>query len=684
MKNKKGSDLNISASAIETFSDCQRKWYLGYVERIRGPKSPAAERGDKIHDLAERYLKGEVDPEALEGEDNRYFRYLEPGLEYAPTPDQVATDGWGVEDWVSEPAGPLNFVGKVDFYNLDTPDGPVICDWKTTGNTQWRWSKTPRQLAGFLQPHVYAYALLKDNPPETVSFQHVNLQSKGQPDAMEVWAKGVPWSDVEETWQEVLDISNQMATVAKANKTAETVTPNKKACRKYGGCEHADICSASPKNQVTPNIPNYTPKSTTMNDKETRDRMTALRNSLGISAAPAEVTPTPRTPTPPKGSEAPPTAASLDTVLDNVRRVLDSQGRIPVNVLPFLASGQESEVIEALGLVKEDNAYTIPAAPEPPPEFDEWGTPAGKWLATGNPLPPNAAVMAGLIVPATFVAAGGTVTDAVARWGTDTQKLAARAIEELETPAPVEETPVPVEETPAPVEETPAPVEETPAPEPAPKTAVDFTTRKAARLILEALRDKDSVDRGEASDIIRNNTDWKRVSKVRWHAVAEVATAIAGRPVSYDEKSGSIDIARGLPLVPVEETPAPVEETPAPVEEATGSLRERLLAARKAPLSLASLPSAPSTSTACPCVRTTATSQSGCVRPRDWLPPSRAFRTTAWSPTHKAPRWWPPRCSTPSTTGTCLLRCMWIASTPVPRSSLPSCLPSRASALSRQ
>jgi hypothetical protein len=528
MKNKKGSDLNISASAIETFRDCQRKWYFGYVERIRGPKSPAAERGDKIHDLAERYLKGEVDPEALEGEDAKWFRYLMPGLEYAPTPGQVAADGWGVEDWVKEPCGPLNFVGKVDFYNVSLDDGPVICDWKTTGNAQWRWSKTPEQLAGFLQPHVYAYSLLKDNPPDTVSFQHVNLQSRGRPDAMQVWANEVPWEHIEQTWETVKDISHQMATIAKANETAETVNPNTKACKKFGGCEHADICSASPRNRATPHIPNYTPGVTmATNSNETQDKMAALRARLGIGKAKPAITPEP-TPAP-EPAPAPAKRSAKEQVLE----VLQKADFVPAPVMEWIAGDESEQVAKEIGLTLQDNKWVKAAKPE---EFSDWGMPVRQYNKENGTasIPNNARVVAGLLVPVSF---DGTTQEAVEMWGTDSQKHVAEVLEEHDP---------------------------TPAPAPsAAKDKYDLDTRKAARLILEALRDKDSVDKGEASDIVRNNTSWKRISKGRWQDVADCATEIATIKVYFDEESGAL----GWRPTPIEETPAPVEETPAPVEE---------------------------------------------------------------------------------------------------------------------
>jgi len=531
IKNKKGTELTISASGIDTFHDCKRKWWYGYVERIRGPKSPAAERGDKIHDLAERILKGEADPATLEGEDAMWFRFLEPGLQYAPSPEQVADGTWGVEDWVKEPAGPLTFVGKVDFYRrpetIERPEDYIVGDWKTTSNKQWRWSKTPAQLAAHIQPHVYAYALFKDNPPEKVRFQHVNLQSVGKPDAMEVWANDVPWENILDTWAGVVRTSEQMAAIATGNQEPTDIQPNTKACKKYGGCPHAEYCPASPQNQVTPNIP---PVEITMPiSNELKARQEALRAKLGLAPAkPPTITPEPpKVPPAVTGTEAADEALAM--AKGNIEKVLAKLGSVPDPVLTGVARSHASKVVEALGLALVGDAWIHPST---------FGTPARDLEG----IPTGCKVMAGILVPKDFE---GSAIEAVAKWGTPAQVAAAEALEE--------------------VDPTPAPAVEAPAPE-AP-SAFDVTTRKAARLILAALLENDSIDKGDASDIVRSGTQWKRVSKGRWEQVADCATAMSGRTVVYGE-DGSLSWAETAkaPVVEVEE--APVVEAPAPSIEA--------------------------------------------------------------------------------------------------------------------
>ena len=88
---------------------------------------------------------------------------------------------WKVEEWVKCKCGPLNFVGKVDLYNLEDFDNIQIDDHKTTGDSSWRWAKTPRQLAELIQPHAYAWSLVEVHRldhPESVDCSRIDYATK--------------------------------------------------------------------------------------------------------------------------------------------------------------------------------------------------------------------------------------------------------------------------------------------------------------------------------------------------------------------------------------------------------------------------------------------------------------------------------------------------------------------------
>ena len=292
-KNKKGGALNLSASAVSAWEDCPRKWGFSYIERIDTPKSESLAIGIAVHDMAEEYLLSGTPPD--DHETNRWWRILEPGLEFLPAP-VVAGEGmtgWNVETWLTDQmCGPLNVKGKVDFWQ-HSDDGLFVCDWKTTKDGSWRWSKTPDQLADLTQPLLYAHCLGEEHGrPARLDFQHINMCVKGEPSAMAVWARNVSWDAVDERWGQLTETSEDMATYATLeNISALDLPPNIKSCRKYGGCPHAHYCPASHINRHKPLTPaqqqklvqesNYTPdnRSTPMAD------LASLRKSLGLNKA---------------------------------------------------------------------------------------------------------------------------------------------------------------------------------------------------------------------------------------------------------------------------------------------------------------------------------------------------------------------------------------------------------------
>ena len=50
-----------SYSRLGTYESCPKKAYYRYIEKIPEEQHPAAERGIKIHGLAEQYIKGELE-----------------------------------------------------------------------------------------------------------------------------------------------------------------------------------------------------------------------------------------------------------------------------------------------------------------------------------------------------------------------------------------------------------------------------------------------------------------------------------------------------------------------------------------------------------------------------------------------------------------------------------------------
>lgn len=364
--NAKGKPLRSSASAVETWHDCKRKWAYGYYWRVERVSSPAAETGNKVHDVLEHWLKTGEKPE---DPNNRYWRIAEPGVQYLP---EVGEDGvlgnWKIEEWVECQCGPIPFVGKVDLYNLEDFDNIQIDDHKTTGDRSWRWAKTPSQLAKLIQPHGYAWAIVQVHeltPPEFVDFRHIYYASKGEPKSMEVRARNVPWGEVEDTWRKLEIISTQMAELALSITEPEEVEATTSSCKKYGGCPYADRCAASPLNRdkIKP-----TPI-TIKREPEMSDRLTALRAQLGLDNKKAPPAPVTRAATKPVKNPQ----GDAQALADKLTRALDGGTEIPIAAAEAMARSADVHLYEALQAagLKNKGGYVVQKVTESlPPEAE--------------------------------------------------------------------------------------------------------------------------------------------------------------------------------------------------------------------------------------------------------------------------------------------------------------------------
>ena len=347
--NALGKSMRLSASAAETWLDCRRKWAYSYYWRVERKTNAAAEIGNKVHDVLETYLKTGEKPEE---ENNRYWRIAEPGLQFLPEVGPTGVTGnWKIEEWVECRCGPLPFVGKVDLYNLEDFDNIQVDDHKTTGDSSWRWAKTPRQLAELIQPHAYAWSLVQVHgltPPESVDFRHIYYATKGKPKAMEVRAPNVPWENIEKTWRKLEEISWQMAHTTIHLVEPEEVEATTTSCKKFGGCPYAEICTASPLNRETPK-----PKTlVVVKDEEMSDRLTALRAQLGIkknspSIVHKEPTELPTVKNPQGDAQA---------LADKLSRALDGLGgRLAIAAAEAMARSAEVHLYEAMQIANLHN-----------------------------------------------------------------------------------------------------------------------------------------------------------------------------------------------------------------------------------------------------------------------------------------------------------------------------------------
>ena len=218
---------HVSASQVQLFRDCPRKWYTTYVLGHFQPSTPSQELGTAIHTVAENYLQHGIEPP--ESKPGDIFKL---GLPYLPAP------GTGVvEGSILMEDGKVPVKGFVDFlYHAD--DGtPIILDHKTTSSK--RWMKAPHELALNIQMNTYARWCLTQHPDtERIILRHLYYGTRSKfSELVEVSVKAESvysiWNDIEAT------ISQMIEAHAKGEKEA---VQRISSCSAYGGCPFQNRC----------------------------------------------------------------------------------------------------------------------------------------------------------------------------------------------------------------------------------------------------------------------------------------------------------------------------------------------------------------------------------------------------------------------------------------------------------
>jgi len=371
-----GKPVRYSHSSHEKFDGCQRSWAFYKIAGLRDESGQAAKEGGYIHEVLEMYLGGD-DPEEHEGY-ARWWPAIEAILPHLPEPGTVDVEHEVILKDIDGTG--MDMVGYLDWYTAGR-----VSDLKTKSNLDY--ALTPKQLAEFNQPNVYAYALAQaGDAPKTWTFEHVytlrnplSYDTKGE----EFLIEGFPTvverdhADVVEHWEtNVLPVVHQMADIARTTATVEDINRlpyNTRYCKKYGRlcpAAQAELCTA----YANKNAPLYneyedhdTIADTPAPAKETpmnRDLKSILgKYNKNRSAAPA---PAKSAPKPPSNNED-----RVATLRKSIDPLIQATGSIPMVTLNALLSAHDGIAPEDLGLVLDgDTYYPAEAAEAAPPQDD--------------------------------------------------------------------------------------------------------------------------------------------------------------------------------------------------------------------------------------------------------------------------------------------------------------------------
>lgn len=121
----------ISYSGLKVFKQCPRLWESRYLLKEKPPKSKAADRGTAMHDLLEKFFKGEIQFPHGDPTLNKWRRFMEYLTTFSPSAEmELAVKKDWSETTFDDPDA--YYRGKADLsHEEDQGETLAVYDWKS-------------------------------------------------------------------------------------------------------------------------------------------------------------------------------------------------------------------------------------------------------------------------------------------------------------------------------------------------------------------------------------------------------------------------------------------------------------------------------------------------------------------------------------------------------------------------
>ncbi len=230
----------FSASQLEAFQDCPRKWGWKYLDGIEAPPNPYAAFGLRLHRQIELYLtKGtpfDLTTDAGEAAMAGLHYLPKPGTPGLTVEGKFILDGWG-----------HRFLGYKDIQIIQPGLVPKVADHKSTGN--FKWAKTPDELKTNIQAVLYATDVMVKTGSQDCDLLWIYYK-RTKPFAAKPVTVRVNRTELEPTLVQIKDLADGMATIKASRASAIDLPTNLEACGKYGGCPYVNRCNLSPQEKL--------------------------------------------------------------------------------------------------------------------------------------------------------------------------------------------------------------------------------------------------------------------------------------------------------------------------------------------------------------------------------------------------------------------------------------------------
>ena len=258
-KKKERTRKKLSASQLEMFGDCKRKWAFRYIDKIEKAPDKSAQLGTRVHAILEEWLRDGLPPNPQEtmilpkGREGIPFTYYPgrvamAGIHHLPPP-RIGM----VERELSLTTPEADWTGRVDLTFLVSPSGAMlppsptmdglitVADHKSTRD--FKWAKTPDILQDDPQAMLYAAEAMGRFRRDTIRLLWVYYRTEDP--ASKTSDLIVDRAHVESAIKTLDSLAEEMYTLRASGKKAIEIEPNPEACDRYNGCQYKSICPLS-------------------------------------------------------------------------------------------------------------------------------------------------------------------------------------------------------------------------------------------------------------------------------------------------------------------------------------------------------------------------------------------------------------------------------------------------------
>lgn len=229
----------LSATEIETFETCRRKWALLYLEAIKPPPSKAAELGIRVHGVLEKHLTGNsISYETTEG------RIASAGLHFLPQ----ALSQNNVEKPIFFLRDGMTFHGYIDFFEQVGSQTWVIGDHKTKSNLTRILSSD--ELKKDTQANIYAQWAFIEKEAERVKLRWIYYRTQSTPKSICIESE-LTREEAEHNFIRIAKVAHDIVEIAKEKPDSSSQPKNFSACFKYGRCHFYDQCKSRQQTAAT-------------------------------------------------------------------------------------------------------------------------------------------------------------------------------------------------------------------------------------------------------------------------------------------------------------------------------------------------------------------------------------------------------------------------------------------------